>query len=113
MRTPSLVSDVLLHRFDIRSPLISGRLRFERTTQTLHYDLQIEHGQDQEIVDVKLHRGDVGSNGPIIELLGEDLQGSVPIRNEHVDDLLQDRLYLLVYTQDAPAGAIRGQIVRH
>ena len=111
-RTPSLVSDVLVHQFSIQSPLMSGQLSFERTTQTLHYDLQLADGKGDEILDLKLHRGDPGSRGPVIELLGEGLQGSVAIRNEYVDDLLQGRLYLVVYTRGAPGGAVRGQIRR-
>jgi hypothetical protein len=106
------VSDVLVYRFDIQSPLISGRLRFDRPTQALHYEFQFAPGKDLEIIDVKLHRGDPGSNGPVIELLGANTQGSVAIRNEYVDDLLQDRVYLVVYTKDAPGGAVRGQITR-
>ena len=74
---------------------------------------QLAHEAAREILDVRLHRGEPDSNGPVIELLGEDLQGSVANRNAHVDDLLQGRLYLVVYTRDAPIGAIRGQIARH
>lgn len=113
MRTPSLVSDVLVHELEVQSPQISGRLSFERTTQTLHYDLQIEHGKDHEILDLKLHRGALGTNGPVIELLGDDLQGSIPVRNARVDDLLRGGLYIVVYTKDEPAGAIRGQVTPH
>lgn len=112
-RTPSLVSDVLVHQLSIQSPLMSGQLSFERTTQTLHYDLQLADGKGDEILDLKLHRGDPGSRGPVIELLGEGLQGSVAIRNAYVDDLLQGGLYLVVYTRDVPVGTIRGQIERH
>ena len=111
-RTPSLVSDVLEYHFEIHSPSMSGQLRFDRTTQVLHYEFALAPEADREVVDVKLHRGNPGSNGPVIELLGANTQASVAIRNEYVDDLLQGRLYLVVYTEDAPAGAMRGQIKR-
>lgn len=112
-RTPSLVSDVLVHQFEIRSPSMSGHLSFDRPTQVLQYELQLAHEIDREIIDIKLHYADADSNGPVIELLGADYQGSVAIRNEFVDDLLLGQLYLAVYTRDEPAGAIRGQIERH
>ena len=111
-RTPSLVSDVLVHGFEIQSASMSGRLTFDRSTQVLHYEIQFAPGEDLEIIDIKVHRGNQGSNGPVIELLGANTQGSVAIRNEYVDDLLQGRLYLVVYTRDAPGGAVRGQIRR-
>jgi hypothetical protein len=111
-RTPSLVSDVLVHPFKIQSLLMNGQLEFERPTQVLYYELQFAPGKNYEIIDVKLHRGEPGSSGPVIELLGANTAGSVAIRNEYVDDLLQGRLYLVVYTKDAPGGAARGQIRR-
>ena len=91
---------------------MNGQLGFDRPTQALRYEFQLEPGKDREIIDVKLHRGDPGSNGPVIELLGPNTQGSVAIRSEYVNDLLQDRLYLVVYTRNAPDGAVRGQIRR-
>jgi len=111
-RTPSLVSDVLSYQFEFRSPLARGQLRFDRPTQVLHYELQITDVDDSDILDVKVHRGGPDTNGPIIELLGSDRQGSVLIRNSNVNDLLQGKLYLVIYTSDAPLGAARGQIVR-
>lgn len=111
-RTPSLVSDVLEYHFEIQSSTMRGQLRFDRPTQVLHYELEVAPEEDFEIVDVKLHRGDPGSSGPVIELLGANIQGSVAIRNEYVDALLQGRLFLVVYTENAPVGAIRGQIRR-
>ena len=111
-RTPSLVRDVLAYQFELRSPLAKGELRLERPTQTLHYDLQIPNVDEGDILDVKLHRGVADTNGPVIALLGTDRQGSVPIRNSDLDNLLNGKLYLVVYTRDAPFGAIRGQILR-
>ena len=109
-RTPSLVSGVLSHEFEIRSPLVEGLLRLDRPTQLLHYELQISNVEDGDILDVKMHRGAADMNGPVIELLGKDRKGSVAIRNSDLNDLLEGRLYFVVYTRDEPFGVIRGQI---
>ncbi len=111
-RTPSLVSDVLAYEFELSSRLAKGQLRLDRSTQILHYNLQIPNVKGSDILDVKVHRGAPDEKGPVIDLLGKDRQGSVPIRNSDMNDLLEGRLYLVIYTQDAPFGAIRGQIQR-
>jgi amidase len=109
-RTPSLVSDVLSYDFEIRSSRIKGQLRFERPTQVLHYELKFSNVKDRDILDVKMHRGAADTNGPVIELLGKDRKGLVAIQNSDVNDLLEGKLYVVVYTREAPLGAIRGQI---
>jgi Asp-tRNA(Asn)/Glu-tRNA(Gln) amidotransferase A subunit family amidase len=109
-RTPSLVSDVLSYEFELRSPLAGGQLHLDRTTQILRYELQIPNVKGSDILDVKVHRGGPDENGPVIELLGKDRRGSVPIRNSDIDDLLEGNLYFVIYTRDAPLGAIRGQV---
>ena len=111
-RTPSLVSNDLSVSLNIRSTQLSGELRFERPAQTLHYELRMLQVNDGDILDMKLHRGDPETPGPVIELLGKTRQGSVEIRNADVDDLLEGRLYLVVYTEDSPSGSISGQIQR-
>jgi len=111
-RTPSLVSDVLSYAFELRSPLAKGQLHLDRTTQILHYELQIPNVKGGDILDVKVHRGGPDENGPVIELLGKDRRGFVPIRNSNVNDLLEGNLYLVFYTRDAPLGAFRGQVQR-
>jgi Asp-tRNA(Asn)/Glu-tRNA(Gln) amidotransferase A subunit family amidase len=109
-RTPSLLNDVLSFQLELRSQQISGALRFERMTQTLHYELQFLKVKDRDVLDVKLHRGSPDETGPVVELLGRALHGAVEIRNEDVDELLEGNLQLVVYTKDAPFGALRGQI---
>jgi len=109
-RTPSLLVDDLDADFRIDVPGINGRLNLDRTTQMLHYELRVRGIRSRDIIDIKLHRGSSGENGPIIELLGADRTGSIAIRNPHLDDLLDDGLYVLVYTAQEPTGAIRGQI---
>ena len=109
-RTPSLVSDKLVFPFEPDSPQVAGQLRFDRSTQILEYSLQVPGVKDGDILDIKLHRGLAGANGPVIELLGSSREGSVAIGNSDVDDLLQGGLYLVVYTRQAPLGAVRAPI---
>ena len=111
-RTPSLISDALSYEFDIDSTQIGGELRLDRPTQSLHYALEAKGIDPDEITELRLHRAVNGKNGPVIELLGTDLEGSVPIRNEDFHDLVSGNLYLVVYTRDALQGAMRGQIRR-
>jgi Asp-tRNA(Asn)/Glu-tRNA(Gln) amidotransferase A subunit family amidase len=110
-RTPSLVSDPLVYPLRLDSPAASGELRFDRPGQTLHYALQIPDIKEQDILDIKVHRGPAGASGPVIALLGKTLQGSLAIPNAEVGNLLEGRLYLVVYTRESPFGAVRGQIL--
>lgn len=109
-RTPSLVSDDLIYRFEPASPLLNGTLRLDRPSQILHYELRVSDVNMSDVLGVNLHRGAEGTNGPVIELLSKDLAGSVSIRNAHLDDLLDGHLYVVVYTRGATEGAIRSQI---
>ena len=111
-RTPSLISDVLSVAFEIRATALSGVLRFEKSAQALHYELRFP-AKDDDVIDLKLHRGAAGAPGPVIELLGPKRQGVVTIRNADVADLLAGRLYVLVYTNDGRSGWISGRIERH
>jgi Asp-tRNA(Asn)/Glu-tRNA(Gln) amidotransferase A subunit family amidase len=111
-RTPSLISDVLSYEFEIESPQINGELMLDRPTQTLRYALAVTGADSADIAELRLHRGGNGTNGPVIELLGSNLEGSLPIRNEHLADLVSGDLYLVVYTRDAPRAAARGRIRR-
>ncbi len=108
-RTPSLVSDVLSYEFEIASEQIGGELTLDRPTQTLRYVLEVTGVDSADVTALRLHRGN-GENGPAIELLGAGLEGSVPIRNEDLADLVSGNLYLVVATRDAPRGAARGQV---
>jgi Asp-tRNA(Asn)/Glu-tRNA(Gln) amidotransferase A subunit family amidase len=111
-RTPSLVSGELSVPFELESNQASGKLRLERPTQTLHYALRIKGVKDRDIVDIKLHRGEAGSNGPVIALLGSARKGSVAVDNSNLEDLVNDNLYVVVYTRDKPGGSLRGQILK-
>lgn len=111
-RTPSLISDVLAYPFEVESQQLGGELLFDRPTQALRYALEVTGAEPGDIVELRLHRGGAGENGPVIALLGPDLEGSVPIRNDDLADLLSGNLYLALYTQDTPRAAARGQLRR-
>ena len=111
-RTPSLISGALFYEFGIDSPRLKGQARLDRPAQALHYALEVPGIDPADITDVRLHRGAAGANGPVIELLGAELAGAVSIANEDFDDLMNDGLYLVVYTREAPQGDVRGQIRR-
>jgi len=111
-RTPSLVGEALEYEFDFESSNARGELYLDRPTQTLHYEFGLAGIRDRDILAINLHRGGFDANGPVIDLLGRNRSGSVAIRNEDLDDLLANGLYIAVYTRDAPTGAARGQIVR-
>ena len=111
-RMPSLVSDVIEIQFELQSSPATGELRLHRPTQVLHYELNIPDVDEDDILDVKLHRGATATNGPVIALLGKELNGSLSFGNEDLKDLLEGRLYIVVYTRDGQTGAIRGQINR-
>ena len=78
----------------------------------MHYDIRTPGIRDQDIVDLKLHRGAANSNGPVIELLGRQRKGGVLINNAYLDDLLDGRLYLVVYTRDKPRGAVHARLYK-
>ncbi len=108
-RTPSLVSDTLSYDFVVRVPGMRGRLRLDRPSQVLDYELVPAGVALDDIVDIRLHRG---ATGPAIALLGLELAGSVPIPNEELEQLVDGQLHVVVYTKQAPRGAPPGRIER-
>jgi Asp-tRNA(Asn)/Glu-tRNA(Gln) amidotransferase A subunit family amidase len=108
-RTPSLIGDVLTYEFEINAPSMNGKLRLDRPSQVLHYQIEAPDLDGDDVVDIKLHRG---SNGPVVALLGDELAGSAPFPNGELAKLLGDELYLAIYTKRLPKGVVRGRIER-
>ena len=106
-RTPSLVSDSLSQEFRVAHDSIRGRLRLDRTTQTLHYELILTDVLDSELIDIKLARS---ARGPVIALLGSDRAGSTPIANEDLSALVEGNAQLWLFTASEPAGAAKATI---
>ena len=109
-RTPSLLSGELSRDFTI-SGGISGHALLDVPGQKLRYELQWSGVLDDEILDIKLHKEEKDSAGPVVALLGKSRQGELAVRNEDLDALLAGKLYFTVYTRQKPLGAARAQIV--
>lgn len=110
-RTPSLVSDTLFADFSVQSQQISGDLRLDKATQTLYYELELQGLDIEDIRTVALHRGEEYTNGPVLDLLGSALNGSVAIRNADLANLLDEGLYIAVYSHDGREASGRGQVL--
>jgi len=108
-RTPSLLSDTLDWSFEIDADSMQGELRLDRPTQVLHYKLEASGFDADGIADIRLHRS---MNGPVIALLGSDLTGSVAIPNSELEQLAGSKLVVIIYSESAPHGFIRGRIER-
>jgi len=106
-RTPSLVSDSLSTDFRVTHDKIRGRLRLDRPTQTLHYELILTDVLDSELVDIKLARS---ARGPVVALLGSDRSGSTPIDNDDLSALIEGHAQLWLFTTSEPAGAAQATI---
>lgn len=106
-RTPSLVSDTPELSFVASGEGIRGELRLDRPAQVLHYALEATGLDAEDITDVKLHRGE---SGPVIALLGNGLQGTYAIPNADLEDLVGNRLRIVIYT--ASQRERRGRILR-
>ena len=101
-RTPSLVSESLSREFRVDADGVRGRLRLDRPTQTLHYELEIPDVLDSEIVDIKLARS---ATGPIFALLGTARTGSAPIENIDLAHLVDGNAQLWIFTTSGIAKA--------
>ena len=106
-RTPSLVSDSLSSQFRVAHDKIRGRLRLDRPTQTLHYELILTEVLDNELIDIKLARSE---RGPVVALLGANRSGSTPIDNEDLSELIEGNAQLWLFTTSEPAGAAKATI---
>lgn len=106
-RTPSLVGDTLQPVYVIRSETIRGELRLDRPSQVLHFALEVMDFDSEDVIDIKLHRGD---SGPVIALLGEQLRGTYAVSNAVLEHLDNDNLHLVIYTTSH--GEPRGHIKR-
>jgi hypothetical protein len=109
-RTPSLVSGELTRHFTISGD-IEGHALLDVPSQTLRYELQWFGFRGDDIRDIKLHKEEKDSAGPVIALLGKDRRGELAVRNEDLDSLLAGRGYFTVYTREKPLGAARARLL--
>ena len=88
---------------------MKGELHLDRPTQVLHFKLDVSGLDADDIADIKLHRS---IDGPVIALLGSDLAGSVAIPNSELEQLADSKLAVVIYTESAPHGFVRGRLER-
>jgi hypothetical protein len=104
------VSGVLSRHFTISGDL-DGHALLDVPSQTLRYELEWSGVLLDEILDIKLHKEEKDSAGPVVALLGKDRRGEIAVRNEDLDALLAGKLYLTLYTREKPLGAARARIL--
>jgi Asp-tRNA(Asn)/Glu-tRNA(Gln) amidotransferase A subunit family amidase len=109
-RTPSLMSGELTRHFTISGDL-EGHALLDVPSQTLRYELEWSGILFDEILDIKLHKEEKDSAGPVIALLGKDRRGELAVRNEDLDALLAGKLYVALYSRESPLGAARARLV--
>jgi len=109
-RTPSLVSGELSRHFTLSGDL-EGHALLDVPTQTLRYDLQWSDVLGDEILDIKLHKEEKDSAGPVVALLGRERRGEIAVRNEDLDSLLGGKLYLTLYTREKPLGGAQSRVL--
>ncbi len=109
-RTPSLVSGELSRPFTLSGDL-EGHALLDVPTQTLRYELQWSGVLGDEILDIKLHKQETDSAGPVVALLGSDRRGELAVRNEDLEALLAGKLYVVLYTRQNPLGAARARFL--
>ena len=106
-RTPSLVSDSVTSEFLAHGERIRGELRLDQPTQVLHFTFDATRLDGKDIVSINLHRAE---SGPVIASLGRNLRGSYAVPNAYLDDLMDNKLHIVIYT--ASGGELRGTIKR-
>jgi Asp-tRNA(Asn)/Glu-tRNA(Gln) amidotransferase A subunit family amidase len=110
-RTPSLVSGELSRHFIISGDL-EGHALLDVPSQTLRYELEWSGVLSDEILDIKLHKEEKDSAGPVVALLGRERRGEIAVRNEDLDSLLGGKLYLTLYTRETPLGGAPSRFLR-
>ena len=91
-----------------------ARFVFDVTTGVLSYDVTISGVAADHVHSLSLHRAAAGEQGRVIHRLSgpgtRAAAGAFTLSPADREALLDDGLYLGVYTRDHPAGAARGQL---
>jgi hypothetical protein len=104
------VSGELARHFTISGEL-EGHALLDVPQQKLRYELQWSGVLGDEILDIKLHREEKDSAGPVVALVGKNRRGELAVRNEDLDALVAGKLYFTVYTRKSPLGGARSRIL--
>ena len=89
---------------------LEATFRFDRTRNTLGYDLRVSGVAADGIHAVNLHRGTIDADGPVVHrLAGPGLattSGTADLSPGDRHALGEGRLYIQLYTRDDPTGAL-------
>jgi hypothetical protein len=89
---------------------ILGTLTYEPSTRELSHVI-VMSGMNEEDRQVRIHQGAEGENGPMIHLL-DRLVGTITLAEVERQALMEDRLYMAIYTASRPEAVLRGQVRR-
>jgi hypothetical protein len=100
--------------FEARNGQLRARFTYDRTTGALAYDVTLSSVVVEDARAVALHRGTKDAAGPLIARLVEpgtlSATGSVTLGFVDRAALLDGRLYVQVYTRQAPKGTLRASL---
>jgi Asp-tRNA(Asn)/Glu-tRNA(Gln) amidotransferase A subunit family amidase len=92
--------------------LVLGRLTYDPSTRELSH-IMVASEMDAEDLQIRLHRGVKGENGPVLHLL-EGLVGTVVLSETERCDLMGGRVYVAFYRRFHPEVIIRSQVeIKH
>ncbi len=105
--------------FDVRAggagASAEARFVFDITTNALVYELVVSGVAANDIYAVAIHLADEGRDGAMVRRLSPQgtatASGQFSLTLPEREALLENRLYLVVYTRQHPTGAARGRLV--
>lgn len=101
--------------FDARNGPLRARFTYDRTTGALAYEVTVATVAVDDLRVIALHRGSKDGMGPLIARLVEpgalNATGTVSLGYIDRAALIEGRLYLQMYTRQAPTGTLRAALV--
>ena len=89
---------------------VPASFHLDRPTQVLSYQLALNQLPTDELMGIRLHRGEQGANGPVLITLPAGSRGELTVTNRVRENLISGKLYMTVYTRRYPRGELRGQL---
>jgi amidase len=94
---------------------LTGRFRFDVTRGALDYSVQVDGVAARDVLAMTLNQVGSGGKGPVVYRLSREGAregaGAITLTYAARQDLLNDRLTVVVYTRTRPAGAARETLV--
>jgi Asp-tRNA(Asn)/Glu-tRNA(Gln) amidotransferase A subunit family amidase len=89
-----------------------AEMTLDPSTYELIYTINITELDEDQVLHTCIHRGAKGENGPVVYILTNGPEdGSLRLEERDRNDMMDGKLYLTIYTNKYPRGAIRGQIL--